>query len=424
MDHTTVGEPPPHAGAAQASPGARPMRVCMHVLGAGRTTVHVMREARALVAAGYDVTVVDLERDASHPAEEDVDGIHFRHLLLPGRFVKSRIRLWYLTQVVVGILRGALLVARTPADVYHSHDEHALLACFLAATLRRKPLIFDAHELPLTQRNIMRWPPLNAIGQWALRRIVPRCAAVIAVSTPIIDEMQRRFGGKRAALLRNIPPYTPPVIGSDRLRERLGVGPETRIALYQGGLQANRSLEILVRTGTYLAPHEMIVLMGPGPLYGMLEALIQQEGVGDRVKLLPAVPYDELLAWTASADVGLIVFDGAYSLSIKYCLPNKLFEYLMAGLPILAAPLPAVAEIVTTYDVGAITPSIAPEVVARSLSALLADDAARARMRQNGLAAARQELRWEIEQQRLLDVYAQTIGAPAPAAAPVATAVG
>jgi glycosyltransferase involved in cell wall biosynthesis len=407
---------------SSADATSRPIRVCMHVMGTGRTDVRVMREATALVAAGYDVTVVDFERDASRPAREDAQGIHFRHVVMPSRFVKSRIKQWFLVKLAIAVMRAALVMARTPADVYHAHEDNALYACYAAAVVRGKALVFDAHELPLVQPNLTRWRRLCAIARWNLRRMTPRCAGVMTVSPPIVDELQRRYGGKRAALVRNIPPYMAP-IASDRLREHLGLGPHARIALYQGVFQENRSLDILVRTAKYLGPDDTIVLMGAGPAQRRLETLIQQEGVSDRIKIIPSVPYEELLSWTASADVGLIVYDGAYSPNVQYCLPNKLFEYLLVGVPVFASPLDAIAEIIGTYDVGAITPSIEGEVVARHLSALLADAAARERMRRNGLAASQQDLRWEVEQEQLLALYREAIGAPAQSATPVAAAV-
>jgi len=401
---------------------ARPIRVCMHVMGTGRTDVRVMREATALVEAGYDVTVVDFERDGRRPTQEDVQGVHFRHVVMPSRFVKSRIKQWFLVKLAIAVVRAALVMARTPADVYHAHEDNALPACYAAAVLHGKKLIFDAHELPLVQPNLTRWRTLCAIARRVLRGIMPRCAGVMTVSSPIIDEIQQRYGGKRAVLVRNIPPYISPIT-SDIVRERLGLGPEARVALYQGGLQENRSLEILVRTAKYLAPHEYIVMMGSGPSQRMLENLIQQEGVGDRIKIMPSVPYAELLSWTASADVGLIVYDGAYSPNVKYCLPNKIFEYLMVGVPVFASQLDAVAEIINTYEVGAITPSIEGEVVARHLSALLNDDAARERMGKNGLAASQRELRWDIEQEQLLSLYREVVGAPVHSTAPLAATV-
>lgn len=388
-----------------------PIRVCMHVIGVGRTDMRVIREATALVEAGYDVTLVDFERDSSRPAREDMQGVHFHHIVMPSRFVKSRVKLWFLVKFAVLVLRSIAVLIRTRADVYHAHEDNALYACYVAATLRGAPLIFDAHELPLVQPHLTRWRRLCAIARWMLRRMMARCVGVISVSPPIIDELQQRYGGPRATLVRNIPPYTPP-IASDRLRQRLGLGPEARIALYQGGLLADRSLDILVRAAPYLRAGEIIVLMGSGPYQQTLVALIQQAGVDERVKLLPPVPYAELLGWTASADVGLVVYDSGYSLNTQLCLPNKLFEYLMAGLPIMATPLDAVAEVVGDYEVGVVASSIEPEVVAQTLSRLLGDEGRQRRMREHALAAAHRELRWEVEQRRLIELYAQTVGAP------------
>jgi glycosyltransferase involved in cell wall biosynthesis len=151
----------------------------------------------------------------------------------------------------------------------------------------------------------------------------------------------------------------------------------------------------------------VIVVMGDGPSKASLQQLIAQEGVGDRIKLLPLVPYAELLSWTASADIGLNVLPPDYSPSIYYCLPNKLFEYLMAGLPVLTSRLPAVVEVLRQYDVGQVVDSLDPVTVAEAINALLADTEARTRMRTNALAAARDSLNWEIESQRLVQLYAR-----------------
>ncbi|MEO7001945.1 MAG: glycosyltransferase family 4 protein [Ktedonobacterales bacterium] len=392
-----------------------PQRICMHVQSVGRTDVRVMREAQALAEVGYDVTVVDLERDSSRPAREDIRGIHFKHIVMPTRFIKTRFKPWFLVKLGVAVLRAMLVMVLTPADAYHAHEDNALPATYFAAVVRGKKLIFDAHELPLVQHTILRWRRLTALARRALRFMMPRCDGVITVSPPIIDEIQQRYGGRRAVLVRNIPPYTPPIT-SNMLRERLELPPQTRIALYQGGLQEDRKLDVLVRAAKYLGPDQMVILMGWGVSQQPLEALIAQEGLHDQVRIIPAVPYAELLDWTASADVGLIIYDGSYSPNVYHCLPNKLFEYLMAGLPILASQLDAVAAMLAIYDVGAITPSIAPEDVGRTLAALLEDGNALAHMRRNALAAAQHDLRWDVEKESLIALYAQVVGLPAMAA--------
>jgi glycosyltransferase involved in cell wall biosynthesis len=125
--------------------------------------------------------------------------------------------------------------------------------------------------------------------------------------------------------------------------------------------------------------------------------------------MIPAVPYNELLSWTTSADLGLTIFKPGYTRSIRYCLPNKLFEYLMAGLPVLSSQLDAIAEVLKTYEVGDILPSLAPEDVGTAINAMLADGAKVERMRQNALKAARDEFHWEKEKLKLVAFYKQVV---------------
>ena len=137
-----------------------------------------------------------------------------------------------------------------------------------------------------------------------------------------------------------------------------------------------------------------------------------QEGVGDRVKLLPPVPYADLLAWTASADLGLILYRQSYSPNVKYCLPNKLFEYLMAGLPVLCSHLEAVADIIQAYDVGRVAPSLEPEVVGAAINDTLSDRARLATWGAHARAAAKSDLCWEVEQERVVGLYRNVFTAP------------
>ena len=127
------------------------VKVCMHVLGTARTDVRVMREATALARAGMEVSIVDIENERTRPREEEFNGIHLKHLVMPGWFIPARFKPWFLVKLVWIIIHGTLGLLRTPADIYHAHDDTALPACYIAARLRHKPLVFDAHELPLTE---------------------------------------------------------------------------------------------------------------------------------------------------------------------------------------------------------------------------------------------------------------------------------
>ena len=378
----------------------------MHVWSVGRTDMRVLREATTLVEAGFAVSIVDLERERTCPAEEEIRGIRMKHIISPGLFVPTRFKPWFLIKFVLTTIRGILRLAQTPADIYHAHEERALPACYIAARVRRKPLIFDAHELPLSEANVRRWRRLHALATRLLALMLPYCAGVITISPPIAQEIRRHYHISEVTLIRNVP-VRQIVSKSDCLRQYLGVKPHVRIALYQGYLQPDRGLDKLIRAAPFLEQDIIIVLMGKagGATQTELEALITSEGVADRVKMLPPVPYTELLSWTASADIGLILYAPEYSLNTRFCLPNKLFEYLMAGLPVLASRLDAVAEVISTYDVGQVVSSLAPADIATAINAMLADQVALDRMRRNALEAVKDELCWEKEGLRLMRLY-------------------
>jgi len=398
------------AAAAAAPP---PVKVCMLFLETpARTESRVMRDATALVEAGYEVTLIDIEKERTRQAEEEIRGVHFRHIFSSNWYSGAHFKPWYLIKLAGAIVRSTLRAIQTPADIYHAHNERALPAGYIAARLRRKPLIFDAPELTLAELPYSRWRILNALATRVVGAMTPYCAGAIATSPLHARELRKTFHMPEVTLVRNVPSYRT-VAKSDRLRQHGGkltslrLSPTTRIALYQGNLQPNRGLQVLIRSARFLDQEIVIVIMGRGSrdIPAQLHALIASEGVAERVKIIPPVPYEELLDWTASADIGLTVYPLHYSPNVQTSLPNKLFEYLMAGLPVLTSGLDAVAELVRTYDVGRVVSSVEPEEVAAAMNAMLADREGLVRMHHNALEAARTEFCWEKEGQRLFDLY-------------------
>ncbi|GER89543.1 hypothetical protein KDW_37050 [Dictyobacter vulcani] len=385
------------------------MHVCMHVIRNIHSDVRARRTARTLAQAGCQVTVVDV---TSTPLLQEPVNFPYRiqHITVDPDFDRTRFAQGTWLKALSIFVDGTWTLLKQPADVYHACELTALPACYLAARFRRKPLIFEAYELPLQDIPHMTMSKSRRLWyglmKMCLKHMLTRCSAVIAVSPPIITELQRRYHISRAILLRNIPCYRA-TLKTDTLRQQLKLPASTRIALYQGNLQPDRALDRLVRAAAYLEPENIIVLLGQniGTTRAELEQLILLQKVQQHVKILPPVPYEELDTWTASADIGLTIIPLDYTRNMKLCLPNKLFEYIQAGLPVLSSPLEAIQDILATYAVGKVVPSLDPAEVGIAINAMLNDPAELACMRANALRAAQEDLNWEQESRKLIGLY-------------------
>ena len=378
----------------------------MHMTGPGRSNYRVMNDAIALVAAGYHVTIVDVVNDCKQPVVEEVAGIQFRHICAPGWFIATRFKFWFLLKVCVLMIRCTVQLLHVQADIYHAHVEHSFIPTYLVARLYRKGLILDTPELTMFGPNILRWPRLRCLSIQCIRWLARSCDGYITGSPlygPILADL---YHLNNVLILRHIPPYRA-VKKNTRLHQYLSLEPTVKIVLYQGYIQADRGLELLIHAAGHLAPDVVIVLMGNsyGDTMVELTALIHDKQVTDRVKFVPAKPYAELLDWTSAADLGLILLPPDYSLSIRYCLPNKFFEYLMAGVPMLTAHLDAIVPLIQHYHIGHVLNELTPLRVAQAITMLLSNQEALHTMHNNALNVVTDGLSWEVESQRLVKLY-------------------
>jgi glycosyltransferase involved in cell wall biosynthesis len=193
------------------------------------------------------------------------------------------------------------------------------------------------------------------------------------------------------------------VSGEGGLRERMGLDVHAPLILHQGAPAPGRGCEVLVEALARLRGVHLAFLGDPEPVYEQeLRAALRRWRVEDRVAMLPSIPLPELLAYTAEADVGVTLLQDTCE-NHRLALPNKLFEYIAAGVPVVASALPETRRLVESRGVGWCTAPADPEAVAQALGLALEhrhDPALRERLR---LAA--QELCWSEEQHRLLGLY-------------------
>lgn len=362
----------------------------------------VEKEARTLVEAGYRVTVV-ADAAAGLPAREARDGVEVRRMArrgprLPGiRYVLHERRL------------ARVLVALRP-DVLHAHDSNALVPVASAARRLGIEFVYDAHDLWLGRPRRGRSRAYFAASQRLYasieRRLVPRAAATITVSQPIADHLRRRYRLRRVELVANYPE----LVSDERrldLRDLTGVDPTLPIVLYLGGLMAGRGLEQLV-DAVALLPDVQLVMLGDGALAQPLRERAATLGIGGRVHLLPPVPLDDVIAWSRSANVGVSPIVPS-CLNYRYSLPNKLFQYMAAGIPVVASDFPQVRDVVMGSGCGLVADATRPGELADAIASVLADPEAPA-MGRRGAAAVVDRFHWGVATARLLDVYA-TLGA-------------
>ena len=355
----------------------------------------VRREASALAAAGHRVTVVEL---AEVPAGgRTLDGFS-RRSCLPSAWVRRRLPFALYRVVFAGALLRAAVATRP--DVVHAHDAAMLMPGIAAARMTGARAVYDSHELATSV------PYRERTWAWFVsaveRMVVPRCDAVITVSEGIARALQQRYQ----------LPVTPTVVrnvtalgrnGAGGLRARIGLPADAPLVLYQGAPAPDRGCESLVAAVARTPGVSLVFLGDPESGYGRkLALLIYASGAADRVWMLPSVPLEDLLSHTAEADIGVTLLQDTCE-NHRLALPNKLFEYVAAGLPVIASRLPETERLVQAYGIGW---CVAPGDVAALADAITAALAARndAGLRDRLQRAAR-ELSWDRERARLTALY-------------------
>jgi glycosyltransferase involved in cell wall biosynthesis len=204
----------------------------------------------------------------------------------------------------------------------------------------------------------------------------------------------------------------PPAETPRRFHAALGLEPSSRIVLYHGGLAPDRGIEQLVAALPSLGPGVHLCLLGYGPLGPALATASGRPEHGGRLHVLPAVPPDELLDWVASADVVAMPIQPS-TLNHRLTTPNKLFEAMAVGVPVVASDLPGMAAIVRETGCGVLCDPTDVRALAAALGSILdATPEERAGYRERALAAAHDTYSWEAQVEVLLAEYGRLTGRP------------
>lgn len=374
----------------------------MLVRNAFTNDTRVEREARTLSDAGYEVTIVADGREGLPPTERRAGAAVYRVArrgpnvpLL--RFVAHRWR-----------LEAAL--RRTRPEILHAHDADALQSVGPVASRLRIPFVYDSHELWLGRTARGRSRPYDAINRlwyrWVEGRYVPRAALVMVANPGVGPELERRYRIAEVAIVPNYPAEATEVVPRDLRDLPSGhrIPADAPLVLYVGGLMPHRGLEQLIVAMAELPDAHLVCLGAGGGSTAEIERELERRGIAARAHLIPPVPSAEVVPYAASATIGVSIVQPA-SLSYRLALPNKLFQYMAAGIPVVASDFPDVRRVLEGSGAGIVVDPENPRAVAAAIRRLIDDPALARGMGAAGRLAVRDRFNWQTSAQELLRGY-------------------
>ena len=262
-----------------------------------------------------------------------------------------------------------------------SNDLDTLLPNFIVSKLKRSVLIYDSHELFPEAPELQNRPFVKSIWENLERFLLPKLQNAYTVCRSIADHYQKQYGLKME-VVRNLP-FRKIKTEQDKKQKTL---------IYQGTINPGRGLELAIESLVYLNDYNLLIV-GDGQGLGELKELVEVKGVEKQVEFVGRVPYEELEKYTGQATVGLLL-EEPLGKSFEYALPNKLFDYIHAGLPFIASNLIEVKRIVEAYGVGEIVQERTPQSLAKQIRNMFVVNSEK-------YQKAQEKLCWEKEQKVL-----------------------
>ncbi|PIE52664.1 hypothetical protein CSA37_05380 [Candidatus Fermentibacteria bacterium] len=301
---------------------------------------------------------------------------------------------------------------QTKADVYHAHDLDTLQICGLAAEKTGARLIYDSHELWLeSSRYHIATGRMNRIRLRSIeQKYAPAADAVISVTPMRGEKMLEMYPNiRRMEIIENAPETIRELPAGGRLRKMLKVEDSVPIALYQGVICPERGLEELVEAAALLKEKNLVfAVIGMDAWNGTLHEMVKSRKLENVIKILPPVPSEELPEITADADMGFILFRNT-CLNHYYSLPNKLYEYMMSGVPVISSGFPELKLVIEEAKSGITVDPENPADIARGIFELLENPELRKQMAQSGREAAVNRFNWEPQKKKLQNLYREIL---------------
>ena len=341
-----------------------------------------------LASAGFEVLLVGRRLSGSLPLEKRI-------------YATRRIRLLFTQGPLFYAeynLRLFLLLLFSKSDIFLANDLDTLLANYVASGIRKKILVFDSHEYFTGVPELVHRPRVQHIWKSIEKRIVPKIKYAYTVCDSIAGLYKSEYGTS-FGVVRNIPyPHEKGV----NIPEEKKIKTNKKIILYQGAVNIARGLPQVISAMEYL-DNALLVIVGTGDILEEIKKQASELKLADKVIFTGRVPAGEVIYYTTQADLGLSVEEDV-GLNYRYALPNKLFDYIAAKVPVVVSNLPEMAKLVNHYQVGTIINSNEPHALAKQLEEALNNEQLRKTWKAN-LEKAAKELTWKNEEKVLKQIF-------------------
>lgn len=298
------------------------------------------------------------------------------------------------------------LARKNVYDAIHCHDLNTLPAGYLLKRVMDTKLVFDSHELfnEMSNKGVLE----KKIGYFIERILINKTDRLIVVNPIVGNEFVERYGIRDFTVIQNIPDQSTEKSPEThiQLRERFRLSPTDKLIVYQGGLLPDRGIEECVLAISTLPNEYKLILIGSGILEKEIREISKTNRVDDRVFFVGQVPSDELLYFTRQADIGLVMYKNT-SRNNYLSTPNKIYEYLLAGIPIVSSDHPGKSSIIQKNNIGVCVKE-KPDHIAEGIRSI----GEKLEHYKMNCLKAQQYYRWDKEAEKLIDLYKTLVTKP------------
>ena len=353
------------------------------------TDNRVNKTCMALIECGYDVTLVGRKLSNSLP----IPNWTFKTIRLKMIFKKGPLFYFFfnLRLFFVGLINKT--------DLFYANDLDTLAPMFLLSKLKKKPLIYDSHELFCEVPELKSSRIKKSIWQKLEGYIIPKLQTCITVNVSIAKIYEAKYNVP-FYIIRNISDFDQTFIPKSRVQ--LSLPEDKKIILLQGaGINVDRGAEELIDAMEFVQ-NAVLYIIGSGDVWENLkQKVLFNKNIQNKVVLINKLPKSELINYTFNADIGLSI-DKNTNLNYLYSLPNKIFDYIQAEIPILASRLPEIENIILQYKIGDFIDDHNPKTIANKLNEMLYSQQLSSYKKY--LAIAKKEITWKSEKEKLLTI--------------------